>query len=283
MSRLEQNESKKINPIDGAEMVLVPAGEFQMAISDEQVRDFCKSGRPHPDSMEFMRPVRRVYLDAYWIYRYPVTFGQYRAFCKANAKFEVPSNVYTRFRLPDIVMADDFPICFVTWHAAASYCKWARARLPSEAEWEKAARGTDGRYFPWGNEFDAANANFRSELHGVPEPVHARPGGVSPYGAHQMCGNCRDWCEDRFAPYGKPNRPFKGPLDLWGYSHGPSPQTEPLLERNPHGGMLGGSRVIRGGGWANGNPRWAGLTTFRQGDNPTAKHMDLGFRPVLSA
>jgi len=256
-------------------MVLVPAGEFQMGISGEQSRDYCRSSGTHPDSMEFMRPDRRVYLDAYWIYRYPVTFGQYRAFCAANPKFEVPSNVYTRHRLPDTVMTDDFPICFVTWHDAVAYCKWAQVRLPTEAEWEKAARGVDGRLYPWGNVFNPVFANFRTELHGVPESVFSRSEGVSPYGAEQMSGNCRDWCDDRFAPYGKSDRPFKGPLDLWGFSHQPR-KGEVSVERNPRGGKLGASRVIRGGGWGNGNPDWAGLTTFRQGDAPTSKHRDVG-------
>ena len=165
-----------INPKDGAEMVWVPAGEFLMGSTDDEgVRD--------------ERPQRKVYLDGYWMYKTEVTVAQYRKFCEATNR-EMPE-------APEWGWKEDHPVVNVSWHDAVDYAKWAGASLPTEAQWEKAARGTDGRVFPWGNEWDAgACANSVSwSLKGT-KPVGSCPAGASPYGCVDMAGNAWEWCAD---------------------------------------------------------------------------------------
>ena len=197
-----------INPKDGAEMVWVPAGEFLMGSTDDEgVRD--------------ERPQRKVYLDGYWMYKTEVTVAQYRKFCEATNR-EMPE-------APEWGWKEDHPVVNVSWHDAVDYAKWAGASLPTEAQWEKAARGTDGRVFPWGNEWDAgACANSVSwSLKGT-KPVGSCPAGASPYGCVDMAGNAWEWCADWYdeAYYG---------------NEAPS--------RNPPGPASGGYRVLRGGSW----------------------------------
>ena len=197
-----------INPKDGAEMVWVPAGEFLMGSTDDEgVRD--------------ERPQRKVYLDGYWMYKTEVTVAQYRKFCKATNR-EMPE-------APEWGWKEDHPVVNVSWHDAVDYAKWAGASLPTEAQWEKAARGTDGRVFPWGNEWDAgACANSVSwSLKGT-KPVGSCPAGASPYGCVDMAGNAWEWCADWYdeAYYG---------------NEAPS--------RNPPGPASGSDRVLRGGSW----------------------------------
>ena len=121
----------RINPKDGAVMVYVPAGEFVMG----------------DDQMPRSSPRRTVTLDAFWIYKNDVTVAQYRKFCQATGR-QMPQT-------PTWGWKDDHPVVNVTWDDAKAYCDWAGAALPTEAQWEKAARGTDGRMYPWGNEWDA--------------------------------------------------------------------------------------------------------------------------------
>ncbi len=199
----------RINPKDGAEMVWVPAGEFLMGSTDEEgYRD--------------ERPQRKVYLDGYWMYRTEVTVAQYRKFCEATNR-EMPE-------APDWGWKEDHPVVLVTWQDAADYAQWAGVSLPTEAQWEKAARGTDGRVFPWGNEWDGARcANSVSwSLKGT-KPVGSYPSGASPYGCLDMLGNVWEWCADWYdeAYYG---------------NEAPS--------RNPPGPAEGGARVLRGGSWS---------------------------------
>ncbi|HLK56267.1 MAG TPA: SUMF1/EgtB/PvdO family nonheme iron enzyme, partial [Chthonomonadaceae bacterium] len=124
---------------DHAEMVYVPAGLFLAGnVSDG---DYKVGG-----------PKRTIYLDAFWIYKTPVTVAQFRAFCQATG-YEEPPLPEVRWR-EDWQWQDDHPRTDVTWYDAEAYCRWAGASLPTEAEWEKAARGTEGRIFPWGNEWD---------------------------------------------------------------------------------------------------------------------------------
>lgn len=134
--------------------------------------------------------LQRVELPEFRIARYPVTNAQYFRFVKA-----------TGHRRPDHWLGGgDYPpelarhpVVFVSWEDAVAYTAWAGARLPAEAEWEKAARGTDGRLYPWGNEFIAENCNTsESGTDGV-RPVEAHPGGASPYGLMDMAGNVWEW------------------------------------------------------------------------------------------
>jgi len=127
--------SARVNPRDGAEMVYVPAGEFLMG---------SKEGEGDSDE----HPQHKVYLDGFWIYKTEVTVGQYRKFCQATG-WQMPSD-------PGWKGHDDYPMVYVNWDDdATAYAQWAGAALPSEAQWEKAARGPDGRVYPWGNDWDA--------------------------------------------------------------------------------------------------------------------------------
>ena len=196
------------NPIDRTPYVHVPAGEFEM-------------GSTTGDNDE--QPVHRVYLDEYWIGQTEVTNAQY-ALCVSAGGCTAPSN--SRWQDSDY---RDHPVTHVDWNQARAYCAWAGVRLPTEAEWEKAARGTDGRIYPWGNSApDDRFANYGNIIDGT-TPVGNYPEGASPYGALDMAGNVWEWVNDWY--------------DSDYYSQSPS--------ENPQGPATGESRVLRGGSWDN--------------------------------
>ena len=132
-------------------------------------------------------PERTVFLNAYYIDRYEVTFLQHRACVEAGACGEPGRGV----------PLDDHPVTGVAWADADAYCQWAGLRLPTEAEWEKAARGTDGRDYPWGEGIDESKANYGGASSTM--PLGSYPDGVSPYGAHDMAGNVWEWVADWYA------------------------------------------------------------------------------------
>lgn len=192
--------SQELDPVP---MVTIPAGEFLM-------------GNPEGIGRADEWPQRSVYLDRFSIDQVEVTNERYMAFVAATGHRN-PPNPYGTGPLVSIKGLEELPVVQTTWYDAKAYCAWAKKRLPTEAEWEKAARGTDGRKFPWGN--DAATpkrANFDREwdeektLH----PVGSLPEGDSPYGVKDMAGNAREWVSDWYAPdyYRQaPNRNPQGP------------------------------------------------------------------------
>jgi formylglycine-generating enzyme required for sulfatase activity len=215
----------KVNPKDGAEMVYVPAGEFLMGSSEADIdaayvlnKSVVKDAKREQYQDE--TPQRRVYLDGCWIYRNLVTVAQYRRFCEATSR-KMPDN-------PDWVLEDDHPIVSVSWDDAKAYCDWADVSLPTEAQWEKAARGTDGRVYPWGNEFDPANCICEADgVRHSTAPAGSCPSGASSYGCLDMAGNVWEWCADWYrADYYKT-----------------------ASARNPDGPTSGSRRVMRGGAW----------------------------------
>ena len=219
-----------VNPKDGAKMVWVPAGWFLMG----------------SEVFEDAKPRRTVYLDSYWVYKYEVTVGQYRKFCSESGK-QMP-------KMPSWGWIDSHPIVNVSWQDATTYAKWAGGSLPTEAQWEKAARGTDGREYPWGNQWDASKCNGYSKGPKKTQTVGSYASGVSPYGCMDMAGNVWEWCADWFAyEY---------------YKSAPS--------RNPTGASNGKYRVLRGGGWnygVNGN-----RCACRGSYDPTISANNFGFR-----
>lgn len=174
-------------------MVLVPGGEFTMGtntrLSDEG-------------------PQHTVRLTSFWIDKYEVTNLQYKKFIDATGR-KAPDHFENRLYPAGKV---DHPVIFVSWYDAQAYCTWAEKRLPTDQEWEKAARGTDARLYPWGNEFDIERVNSPArwaqlKLAGDTTPVGAFAGGVSPYGVHDLAGNVWEWTDSWYKMYPGARKP----------------------------------------------------------------------------
>jgi formylglycine-generating enzyme len=201
------------------DMALIPAGEFVMgARDDERIPNPYGSDDPEQEALWWSRPQRRIYLDAYVIDRYPVTNSQYQRFVR-YADYPVPKDrhpvpLLERYSWDSETRSfpagmDDYPVVLVSWYEALAYCEWRALTLPTEAQWEKAARGTDGQPYPWGYSQDFKN---RCRCYGAGEPrlddplsdlapVTAYPDGQSPYGCFDMLGNAAEWCLDPFHEY----------------------------------------------------------------------------------
>ena len=209
-----------VNPRDGMEMVYIAAGEFTLGTSNEEIEAWL-ADHLRDNRMRFLReqPQCRVSLEGYWIGRTEVTNAHYLGFMQATGH-EAPGR-WEEGRIPEGL--EQFPVVFIDAGDAVAYCEWAGGRLPSELEWEKAARGTDGRIFPWGDEWDNSKCrNFESisgasyetteesleafdawtDSHNLrregPVAVGSYPQGVSPYGCLDMAGNVWEWCADRY-------------------------------------------------------------------------------------
>ncbi len=200
-----------VHPKDGAKMVWVPAGMFFMGSSDAEIARWCKDHpADKPETLENEKPQHALYLDGYWIYQHDVTVAQYRNFCEETGR-QMPV-------APGWGWIDDHPIVRVSWEDAHAYAEWAGAALPTEAEWEKAARGTDGRIYPWGNEWDVSKCSNAVEYNpGQTRPIDTYPSGDSPYGCSDMAGNVWQWCADwygedyyRHSPAVNPSGPESG-------------------------------------------------------------------------
>ncbi len=177
------------------DMVHVPGGEFIMGSSLGE---------------EDERPERKVYLKGFYIDRYEVTNAQYRRFVKETGHPAPPH--WLVYGYPED--KENHPVVFVSFDDATAYCRWAGKRLPTEEEWEKAARGTDGRIYPWGNEFSRDRAN--TSLSGIvgTTPVGTYTEGKSPYGAYDMAGNVWEWTSSDYDEHSKVVRGGS-----WGLTH----------------------------------------------------------------
>ena len=190
-SKVKPIPSSQVNPAGVTAypnpMVLIPAGKFIMGSDDRM-----------PDE----GPQHTVYLDSYWIDLYEVTNAQYKKFIDATKRHS-PSHFRNRTYPAGKA---NHPVTEVTWYDAIAYCTWAGKRLPTDQEWEKAARGTDGRMFPWGNSFDINKANTPQRWAALKEqgdtmPVGSFPNGVSPYGVYDMAGNVWEWTSSWYKAY----------------------------------------------------------------------------------
>jgi formylglycine-generating enzyme required for sulfatase activity/predicted Ser/Thr protein kinase len=242
-----------VNDSDQSEMVVVPEGAFLMGDASD-----------YADYDE--RPVHEVYLDAYLIDVYPVTNDRYAKFlqaleqcarhpspwchpCEPAGKIHIPQFFYSaRWNQPG------YPVVGVDWWDAWAYSTWAGKSLPSEAQWEKAARGNDGRIYPWGHELPAPDRCNFNKVYGQTTPVDKFAGDRSPYGCACMAGNVWEWCLDWFDPTY--------------YRRSPA--------CNPTGPETGRLRAGRGGSWVN-NARRVSTTTRAYGA-PEERNSRVGFR-----
>lgn len=242
---------KTVNKKDGSEMLLIPAGEFTMGseggFSDE-------------------RPPHKVYLGDFYIDKYEITNSQYKKFVEA-AGHRIPVNATDpdfdlwpdKKPMPGI---DNQPVVNVCWEDAEAYCKWAGKRLPTEAEWEKAARGTDNRQYPWGND-SPAKKGARYEIKWQKDKTFSDVGsfaaGASPYGVMDLAGNASEWVADWYS------------LDY--YRQSPN--------KNPCGPVSGYHRVVRGGSLFDAD--YYLRTTDRDYNMVTDCFRGLGFRCARAA
>ena len=246
---------------DEENLILIPAGTFTMG-SERRAAD--------------EKPMHKVYLDAYYIGKYEVTNAEYYAFWVSDAsRRHTPENFA---HLPDIgewpARAKQFPnhpIVGVSWHDAKAYAEWRGMRLPTEAEWEKAARGYTDRTWPWGNAMEpyantsAAEDGYENQL----APVGSFPRGKSYYGALDMAGNVWEWTADWYSD-----------VYYW-RSLQANDNASRSAKRNPPGPDVGSWRVIRGGSYIDALPRCS--TTFRFYLYPRLKTSFVGFRLAKTA
>lgn len=220
-----------------AGMVEIPAGWFTMG-SD--------SG---PSSSQ---PAHLVYLDASAIERTEVTNKAFQKYVSATGNTPL---AWQEARPPGV---PDEPVAGILWREALAYCEWAGMRLPSEAEWEKAARGTDQRLYPWGDRWDSRRANTAQSSKGVPVPVGSYPDGASPYGVLDLAGNLAEWVADFYEPTYYANSP----------------------ERNPSGPQKVLDHGLRGGSWE--SPPEQATTSFRDSSHGATPNLRVGFRCAIS-
>ncbi len=225
------NGCASLIPHDKDDMVLIPEGIFTMGYNIDNINEW-------GDTDE--EPVHKVFLKSYYIDRLEVSAYQFSNFLnnhlkKASIYFQTGMGVTIEkvggLYSPRIKL-NNYPANRVSWYGADAYCRWVNKRLPTEAEWEKSARGTDGRIFPWGNEFPTnKRVTFRRKFNKMGfkalEMVDSMPNGRSPYGVHHMAGNVWEWVSDWYEDIYYERSPFA----------------------NPKGPKLGVSKVLRGGNW----------------------------------
>lgn len=255
-----------VNETDGSEMVLIPAGSFLMGSTPAQTSALIdKDNRLAPDFFHAEQPQHAVSLPAFYMDRYPVTNAQYAAFIAAtghpNPKYWTSApHIGTEESFPIGAKHGTHPVVGVSYADAVAYCEWAGKRLPTEAEWEKAARGgLVNQNYPWGNEPSRNHANTAGAW-GKDKWLWTSPVGDFPpngYGLSDMAGNVFEWCADWYAS------------DYYQRTQG----------ENPQGPKTGQTRVLRGGSWSN---NVFGIyqmrCAYRFHARPETRNLTVGFR-----
>ncbi len=238
----------------GIELVFVPGGSYPQGSDSLEF-----PGAPDEDTrkewQENHKPVHRVNLSPFWIGKFEVTHEQYARFLDAVSAQGKP-----RYWDDERFNDPSQPVVGVSWDDAQAFVKWAGFTLPSEAQWEAAARSPDGRAYPWGDEAPTEElADFGKDWNsGKPDPVGSHLKGVGPFGTHDQAGGVWEWCEDGWNPKAYAGR--DGRLD----------PVEPVGD--------GAARVVRGGSWS--DPAEGLPSAIRDGDRPGNRDDDLGFRVV---
>ena len=242
MSTLEEKRKEILPEANKRLMIHIPPGPYTMGGHDE-------------DSPRNERPAHTVYLSGYFIGKTPVTNQEYREFVQCTGH-RAPIH-WQRGTFP--AGMGKHPVANVSWQDASDYATWRSARLPSESEWEKAAKGTDERPYPWGTRFtEGERCNANNQI-GTTTPVDEWPDGLSFYEVWDMAGNVYEWCQDY--------------LDDEYYKESPS--------TNPKGPDGGQERVIRGGSYQ--ETRAALRTTHRMGASEVSTRDNIGFRLAMDA
>ena len=260
------------------DMVLIPPGEFMM-------------GTDASGALKSNKPAHMVYVDAFYIDKYEVSNAQYREFVLANPEWQ-KKNIDKKFHDGQYLQhwkennypsgKENHPVTYVSWYAAVAYAKWVGKRLPTEAEWEKAARGgKNNQSFPWGKENDENKANYRigidHDIIGDTTPVNKYP--AFGFGLHDISGNVKEWCLDKYIsiyykvyPHGRPiNNPIAGAESITDIISN--------FENIPPAVRITGRRVTRGGGWIS-SPREIAVYS-RGSDSANTTDADIGFRCVV--
>ncbi len=232
---------------DGMTLIFVPEGNFIMGGNDKSEQ----------------KPIHTVYLDSFWIDQTEVTNKQYAA-CVSDRGCSIPANISssTRANYYGNSEFDNFPVIYVNWHQAKAYCLWAGRDLPTEAQWEKAARGTDGRLYPWGDDIDKSRYNMYGD---DTNTVGNYEMGKSKYGVYDMAGNVQEWVKDIFQ---------------WDYYTTLGENTS-----NPQGPSMVPAgdfevRGLRGGSWA--DSEFTVRSAHRYQMWPDNSHFTIGFRCAQS-
>ena len=226
-------------------MVLIPQGEFEMGSNDG-------------DDDE--KPVHTVYVDAFYMDKHEVTVGQYKRFIRATGHRALPDSV------SEFLPTDQHPVVSVSWQDAMAYAKWAGKRLPTEAEWEKAARGgLKGQKYPWGDAIDANKANYGEN---VGKPMAVKSYAPNGYGLYDMGGNVWEWCLDEWDAGFYASSPRRNPLSGAG-------SVKWLLDNYTN---VNSSRVLRGGSWSR-NALYVRVAS-RGYSTPSSTFYLIGFRCV---
>jgi len=260
----------EITDAKGVPMRLVPYGEFTMGLSADTAYVECQKlsigGTCDRAWFTDKEPAHTVTLDSFYMDKFEVSNAAYRQ-CVSNGSCQPPSDKSSANQTYYYGNADydNYPVIHLDWNQAMAYCSWREARLPTEAEWEKAARGSDGRLYPWGNPFDGTRANFCdkncsyswannkfNDGYAGTAPVDSFPSGVSVYGIFNLAGNAHEWTSSLYQPY--PYSASDGREDL----------------------LTSGFRVLRGGSWFDQGS--ALLSALRIGDDPTDSILSFGVR-----